>query len=263
MVNGDAAEQVVRMSLEGVEVALRVTGSLVKNGAAALYALFSGHEKTAGQTRMKELLKSGKELKVFTIRADELQKFKAAAKQYGVLYTVLHDKENTDPHAELDLFVRMEDAPRINRIVEKYGFGTVREVGAAALANEPEQASAEAPEAAAEDKDALPDELFGAEETPEKKATELPERGGSMDDYLLDELFGKEEKGNPFAAQAQGSDHQSVNYSESLGRGSERPSVRKELEEIRREMDEKHESLAEKAMTAIEKMSEIKEEVSK
>ena len=37
--SGDAAEQIVRMSLEGTEVALRLTGSASKNIAAALYTI--------------------------------------------------------------------------------------------------------------------------------------------------------------------------------------------------------------------------------
>ena len=37
--SGDAAEQIVRMSLEGTEVALRLTGSAAKNIAAALYTI--------------------------------------------------------------------------------------------------------------------------------------------------------------------------------------------------------------------------------
>ena len=35
--SGDAAEQVVRISLEGTEVALKLTGSAAKNIAAMLY----------------------------------------------------------------------------------------------------------------------------------------------------------------------------------------------------------------------------------
>ena len=35
--SGDAAEQIVRMSLEGTEVALKLSGSAAKNIAAALY----------------------------------------------------------------------------------------------------------------------------------------------------------------------------------------------------------------------------------
>ena len=37
--SGDAAEQIVRMSLEGTEVALKLSGSAAKNIAAALYTM--------------------------------------------------------------------------------------------------------------------------------------------------------------------------------------------------------------------------------
>ena len=36
--SGDAAEQVVRLSLEGMEVAAKITGSAAKEVAALLYA---------------------------------------------------------------------------------------------------------------------------------------------------------------------------------------------------------------------------------
>ena len=38
--SGDAAESVVRMSLQGTEVALKLTGSAAKNIAALLYAIY-------------------------------------------------------------------------------------------------------------------------------------------------------------------------------------------------------------------------------
>ena len=44
--SGDAAEQIVRMSLEGTEVALKLTGSAAKNIAAALYAVLKNRDKT-------------------------------------------------------------------------------------------------------------------------------------------------------------------------------------------------------------------------
>ena len=42
---GDAAEQVVRMSLEGAEVALKITGVAAKNLAAALYTILKDQIK--------------------------------------------------------------------------------------------------------------------------------------------------------------------------------------------------------------------------
>ena len=47
--SGDAAEQVVRMSLEGAEVALKITGAAAKNLAAALYTVLKDQKKTKGK----------------------------------------------------------------------------------------------------------------------------------------------------------------------------------------------------------------------
>lgn len=46
---GDAAEQVVRMNLEGAEVALKITGVAAKNLAAALYTILKDQKKTKGK----------------------------------------------------------------------------------------------------------------------------------------------------------------------------------------------------------------------
>ncbi|MFR2880589.1 MAG: PcfB family protein [Lachnospiraceae bacterium] len=46
------------------------------------------------------MLRSGKELKVFTVRSGDLQKFTQEAKRYGVLYCVLADRKNKDPNAD-------------------------------------------------------------------------------------------------------------------------------------------------------------------
>lgn len=63
--SGDAAEQIVRMSLEGTEVALKLSGSAAKNIAAALYTIAKNADrnKTKGHQRLSAMLKSGKELK--------------------------------------------------------------------------------------------------------------------------------------------------------------------------------------------------------
>ena len=75
--SGDAAEQVVRLSLEGTEVALRLTGSAAKNIAAALYTIYKDRDarKIKGQQKLTSMLKSGKELKVFTITDKNLKTF--------------------------------------------------------------------------------------------------------------------------------------------------------------------------------------------
>ena len=76
---GDAAEQVVRLSLEGFEVAARLTGSAAKNVAILLASVLKQEatqaNKTRGKARLTNMIKSGKELKVFSIPNRDLKKF--------------------------------------------------------------------------------------------------------------------------------------------------------------------------------------------
>ncbi len=122
---GDAAEQVVRLSLEGVEVAARISGNGAKNIALLLYAALKEEKKTKGKARLTNMLKSGKELKVYTITQKDLKKFTQEAKRYGVLYCVLKDRKNTDPNAAVDIIARAEDASKIQRITERFRLATV------------------------------------------------------------------------------------------------------------------------------------------
>lgn len=66
--SGDAAEQVVRMSLEGAEVALKITGAAAKNLAAALYTVLKDQKKTKGKARIETMLREKRPLKVYTIK---------------------------------------------------------------------------------------------------------------------------------------------------------------------------------------------------
>lgn len=122
---GDAAEQIVRLSLEGFEVAAKVTGEAVKDIALLLISVLKQEQKTKGKARLTNMIKSGKELKVFSIAQKDLQKFTKEAKKYGVLYTVLRDKSNKSKNAEVDIIARAEDASKIQRIVERFELGTV------------------------------------------------------------------------------------------------------------------------------------------
>ena len=121
--SGEAAEQVVRMSLEGAEVAVKLAGTGAKHLAILLYAILKDQKKTRGKVRLTNMLRSGKELKVFAVMDGDLQKFCEEAKKYGVLYTVLKDRDSTD--GLTDVMVRAEDASKINRIFERFHLTTV------------------------------------------------------------------------------------------------------------------------------------------
>ena len=63
------------MSLNGVEVAAKISGKAAERLAVLLYAALRDQKKTRGKIRLTNMLKSGKELKVFAVRDGELRKF--------------------------------------------------------------------------------------------------------------------------------------------------------------------------------------------
>lgn len=121
--SGDAAEQVVRMSLNGVELAAKISGKAAERLAVLIYAVLRDQKKTRGKMRLTNMIKSGKELKVFAVKDTELQKFCTEAKKYGVLYCVLKDTKAED--GLTDIMVRAEDASKVNRIFERFGLATI------------------------------------------------------------------------------------------------------------------------------------------
>ena len=221
--SGDAAEQIVRLSLEGTEVALKLTGSAAKNIAAMIYSILKNRDKnkTKGRQRLTAMLKSGKELKVFTVSEEHLKQFATEAKRYGVVYCALRGKEKS-ADGMVDVMVRAEDASKINRIVERFKLATV---DTASIKRDIEKTKTEKTAPAAPE-----------QEKPDKAA----------DDRLLDDLLGapiqKEENSppNPEAAKTEKSrpsepisKKQSKTAEGTAKSPEERPSVREELREIR------------------------------
>ena len=119
--SGDAAEQVVRMSLNGVEVAAKISGKAAERLAVLLYAVLKDQKKTRGKTRLTNMLKSGKELKVFAVKDTDLQKFCTEAKKYGVLYCVLKDTNANDGLTDIMVHLRQYKLePKRIRFVQPY-----------------------------------------------------------------------------------------------------------------------------------------------
>lgn len=121
--SGEVADQVVRMSLNGVEIAAKITGEGAKQLAIMLYSIIKDQKKTKGKVRLQNMLKNGKELKVFAVKTEDLKKFVTEAKRYGILYSVLRDKNGSD--GLVDIMVRAEDASKINRIYERFKLAVV------------------------------------------------------------------------------------------------------------------------------------------
>lgn len=175
---GETADQVVRMSLQGIEVAaniaLKIGGAATKSLAATLYAMLNDKKKVKGAARLNSMLQSGKELKVFAIRHEDLKTFCQEAKRYGVLYSVLKEKNNTD--GICDIMVRAEDASKISRIVDKFELATIdtKAMRESILSERENQPLKDVPVMSAEEHDDLIDSLMSSTKQEEKSFAENP-----------------------------------------------------------------------------------------
>lgn len=124
--SGQAAEQAVRLSMEGMVYALKLSGKGAERIAAALLVLANDEKHLKGRATLHAMLKTKKELRVFTIPNDRLREFVKETKRFGVLYCVLKEK-NPGADAMCDLLVKAEDAAKINRIIERLGLTHVAE----------------------------------------------------------------------------------------------------------------------------------------
>ncbi len=235
---GEAAEQIVRMSLEGFEVAAKITGAGAKNIAILLYSILKEEQKTKGKARLTNMLRSGKELKVFTVKSGDLKKFTQEAKKYGVLYCVLADRGNKDPNAEVDVIARAEDASKISRIVERFNLASVDAASIVTKAEKSKGAKTKpkdaktAGEKNAGVKDGQPEPDIGVQDKAEK-------------DRLMDALMGKpikkeENAQNPSLAKTEKSplsepilEQQRKSAEGATMTKAEKPSVREELRKIK------------------------------
>lgn len=124
MINGsDAADQVVRYTLEGTEIALKLSGLAAKNVAAFLIAILNESKKTRGKAGIERMLREGKPLKIFQIPTDQLKMFSRESKRYGFLFKALLDKRNPAP--ETDIMVFAKDAAKINRVLDRLSIAVV------------------------------------------------------------------------------------------------------------------------------------------
>ena len=210
--------------LDGSEHAIKIAGAGAKQIAVLLYALLKDQKRTKGKMRLSNMLRSGKELRIFPVKTEDLQRFCKEAKKYGVLYCALRQKKAKD--GVVDIMARAEDASKINRIFERL---QITAVDVASIRSEVVKAK----DGPATDK-----------EVPERVA---PEKDPA--DLFVDELFApapnKEQMhtANPTLATGSDPSRSAPSSAKPKARSAEmertssaqKPSVRKELEALRRE----------------------------
>lgn len=256
--SGEAADQVVRMSMEVGEAALKISGEGAKQLAVLLYAILKEQKKTRGRARLETLVRSGKPLTVFSVKESDLKKFVQEAKRYGILYCAVRDPKGSSD-GMVDIMVKEEDAPRINRIVERFKFASVTE--AAQIKTEIQKSREEKSQAKGEKtapgkektkeppKEKISPGKSQKDEPQSQAELEKDRPGKSQEDLLVDELLGnpvQKEEGqqqNPSLGKTTKSrqSEPTLKKQRTTAEGTsklyqpatpEKPSVREELKEI-------------------------------
>ncbi len=114
---GEAADQMVRMMLSGTEVAVRLSGSALKNLLALTMALASNRKVLSGKVNMGKMLRETRDLRRFPMTPEQYKQFKKLAKKHKLLFSVIRDKD--DKGKVLDVILPVTELERANAIFER------------------------------------------------------------------------------------------------------------------------------------------------
>ncbi len=256
---GEAADQVVRYSLEGLDHGLRLSGTMAKNLAVFFAALLRSNQKSYGKICMARMLKENRPLKFFTVPSSRIHEFAKEGKKRGLPYVVIRDRKNPD---QCELMVFADDAAKVNRVMDKMNLDFLKsENGLAIQEVEGKENLIQQKDGTGKDgmqsqenstrsKDVMQDQedsLQGVSINPMQTETvEMPEGDVQFElsdleeDFNIGNLLGDmgnftqaQEERNPSGTSSRSRDTSSV-----PGKGNEKPSVRKELEQIKKEKQE-------------------------
>jgi len=119
-VSAEAADVVVRESLQATEAAAKLTLEGVKNVAALLLAIAKQDMKVVGQTTAKRLARDPAPAVVIPIKTEDKAKFQKLAKEFGVLYFFAQKKGNDN--GMLNVVSNENYAALLNAIMQQLGY---------------------------------------------------------------------------------------------------------------------------------------------
>ena len=119
-VSAEAADVVVRESLQATEAAAKLTLEGVKNVAALLLAIAKQDMKVVGETTAKRLARDSSPAVVIPIKTEDKAKFQKLAKEFGVLYFIAQKKGNDS--GILNVVSNQNYAAQLNAVMEQMGY---------------------------------------------------------------------------------------------------------------------------------------------
>ena len=117
--SGEAADLVVKESIQLTEASIKLLAAGSKNLAAFLYALAKDNKKLVGKTSMNRLLREGKELKSFCIKEEDFAEFRKYARP-NVLFAAVQDTKAND--GLVALVTNTDFVPQVNLFMQRRGY---------------------------------------------------------------------------------------------------------------------------------------------
>ena len=99
---------------------LKLLAGGAKNLTAFLIALAKDNQTVVGKTNLKRLVREGKQHVVFYIQEENFDEFRKLAKQYGILYSGVKNKNNST--GLMDILSNTDHVAQINRVMEVMGY---------------------------------------------------------------------------------------------------------------------------------------------
>nr|WP_305181674.1 PcfB family protein [uncultured Schaedlerella sp.] len=241
---GEAADQVVRYSLEGIDHGLRLSGTMAKNLAVFLAAVMRNNQKSYGKVSMSRMLRENRPLKFFTIPSNRIHEFAKEGKKRGLPYVVIRDRKNPKL---CELMVFADDAAKVNRVMDQMNLDFLRSENGEAVQENVREAERIHPTGKSQETENAfrPEQDFAVRtENVEMPEGEIQfELSDFEDDFNVGELSGMDQMEPENFTQAQEGKSlsepslRSRDISTGQGEWNKKPSVRKELNQIKKEKE--------------------------
>lgn len=114
---GEAADQLVRMMLASGEVAVRLSGSALKNVLALTLALARDHKKLYGKVNLGRMLRETRDLRQFPMTPEQYRQFHKLAKRQKLLYSSIRDRDGRG--RLIDVILPVTELDRAAQIFER------------------------------------------------------------------------------------------------------------------------------------------------
>lgn len=229
---GEAADQLVRMMLSGSEVAVRLSGSALKNVLALSMALAKNHKTISGKVNLAKMLRETRDVRKFTMSPEQYQEFRKRAGKQKLLFSAIRD---TDSHGKVvDVIMPVTEIDRANLI-----FGRIQYLGRPEQVQQVQQEQQE-PQREAPSKDR---EIRTAQGAPQVEQDHHPQTKAPVTPPVDQRQEVPSKKGSRSGHDSPATAPSSTSSKgESRTMSEERPSVLERLERYKTQLDQQQKS---------------------